>query len=204
MDIRHPSLREALATKQSRASSPIRRADGLDCFGSLAMTGLGIVQREKRGASMSGQPLAAQNFGFRRRRRPGSSWTMPIAAFFGFSITRLEPGLLEVTQPYRPELCFQGRMFQAGPIGTLADFAGAGACFSMLPPGWLAAISADYAREARWRPRRGRYAGRAAASFNTGCTLVGRGCSEVPAVTGGQEILCATALVTARQLLAAR
>ena len=147
---------------------------------------------------MSGKPLAAQNPDF-VAVTTRFIMDMPIAAFLGFSITDIAPGYLEVTQPYRPELCFQGRVFQAGPIGTLADFAGAGACFSMLPPGWLAA-TADYTVKLL--------------SPAEGDTLVARGrvvqygrtlsvaASEVFAVTGGNETLCATALVTARNFAA--
>jgi uncharacterized protein (TIGR00369 family) len=124
---------------------------------------------------------------------------MPIAAFFGFSITDIAPGFLEVTQPYRPELCFQGRMFQAGPIGTLADFAGAGACFSMLPPGWLAA-TADYTVKLLAPAEGDRLVARGRV-VQYGRTL-SVAASEVFAVTGGQETLCATALVTARNFAA--
>jgi uncharacterized protein (TIGR00369 family) len=124
---------------------------------------------------------------------------MPIAAFFGFSITDIAPGFLEVTQPYRPELCFQGRMFQAGPIGTLADFAGAGACFSMLPPGWLAA-TADYTVKLL-APAEGDKLVARGRVVQYGRTL-SVAASEVFAVTGGQETLCATALVTARNFAA--
>jgi hypothetical protein len=61
---------------------------------------------------------------------------MPIAAHFGFALTDIRPGYLEVTQPYRRELSFREGMFQAGAVGTIADFAGAGACVTMLPEGW--------------------------------------------------------------------
>jgi uncharacterized protein (TIGR00369 family) len=124
---------------------------------------------------------------------------MPIAAFFGFTITDIAPGFLEVTQPYRPELCFQGRMFQAGPIGTLADFAGAGACFSMLPPGWLAA-TADYTVKLLAPAEGDRLIARGRV-VQYGRTL-SVAASEVFAVTGDRETLCATALVTARNFAA--
>jgi acyl-coenzyme A thioesterase PaaI-like protein len=51
---------------------------------------------------------------------------MPIAAHFGFDLTDIQPGFLEVTQPYRRELSFRDGMFQTGAVGTIADFAGAG------------------------------------------------------------------------------
>jgi len=124
---------------------------------------------------------------------------MPIAAHFGFTITDIAPGYLEVTQPYRPELSFKEGFFQAGAVGTLADFAGAGACFTMLPAGWLAA-TADYTVKLL-----------APAS---GEKIVARGriiqarkvlsvaASEVYSIKDGQETLCATALVTSRNFAA--
>lgn len=147
---------------------------------------------------MSAEPLVAQNPDFAAVTTK-FIMDMPIAAFFGFSLTRLEPGFLEVTQPYRPELCFKGRLFQAGPIGTLADFAGAGACFSLLPPGWLAA-TADYTVKLL-APAEGDALVARGRVVQWGRTL-SVAASEVFAVTGGRETLCATALVTARNFAA--
>jgi acyl-coenzyme A thioesterase PaaI-like protein len=60
---------------------------------------------------------------------------MPIAQHFGFAITDVGPGRFEITQPFRHELSYQERVFQAGPIGTLADMAAACASATMLPEG---------------------------------------------------------------------
>jgi acyl-coenzyme A thioesterase PaaI-like protein len=48
---------------------------------------------------------------------------MPIAKHLGFSVTGIGPGLFEITQPFREELSFRAGVFQAGPVGTLADMA---------------------------------------------------------------------------------
>src|SRR5258708_31539280 len=61
---------------------------------------------------------------------------MPIAQHFGFAITDVAPGLFEITQPFRKELSFSPGIFQAGPLGTLADMAAACAGVTMLPRGW--------------------------------------------------------------------
>jgi acyl-coenzyme A thioesterase PaaI-like protein len=61
---------------------------------------------------------------------------MPIARHFGFAITDVGPGLFEITQPFRKELSFSQGIFQAGPVGTLADMAAACAGVTMLPRGW--------------------------------------------------------------------
>jgi uncharacterized protein (TIGR00369 family) len=120
---------------------------------------------------------------------------MPIAAHFGFDLTDIRPGFLEVTQPYRRELSFRDGMFQAGAVGTIADFAGAGACVTMLPEGWGGA-TADYTIKLL--------------ATAGGEKLVARGrliqfgrtlsvaAADVFSVRDGQETLCATALITAR------
>ena len=61
---------------------------------------------------------------------------MPIAQHFGFAITDIGPGLFEITQPFRKELSFRPGIFQAGPVGTLADMAAACAGMTLLPRGW--------------------------------------------------------------------
>jgi uncharacterized protein (TIGR00369 family) len=68
---------------------------------------------------------------------------MPISQHFGFAITGVGPGLFEITQPFRKELSFRPGIFQAGPVGTLADMAAACAGMTMLPCGW-AASTVDY------------------------------------------------------------
>ena len=68
---------------------------------------------------------------------------MPIARHFGFTVTGVGPGLFEITQPFRKELSFRPGIFQAGPVGTLADMAAACAGMTMLPRGW-GASTVDY------------------------------------------------------------
>src|SRR3954454_19206665 len=68
---------------------------------------------------------------------------MPIAQHFGFAITGIGPGLFEITQPFRKELSFRPGIFQAGPVGTVADMAAACAAMTMLPLGWSAS-TVDY------------------------------------------------------------
>jgi acyl-coenzyme A thioesterase PaaI-like protein len=63
---------------------------------------------------------------------------MPIAQYLGFDITDVALGRFEITQPFRRELSFRERAFQAGPVGTLADMAAACAGATMLAEGWAA------------------------------------------------------------------
>jgi uncharacterized protein (TIGR00369 family) len=120
---------------------------------------------------------------------------MPIAQHLGFEITAVEPGRFEITQPYRRELSFRDGVFQAGPIGTLADMAGACASATMLPADW-ACSTIDYTLKLL-----------AAAA---GSELVARGrllkygrtlsvaAADVHVVRDGSETICATALISIR------
>jgi uncharacterized protein (TIGR00369 family) len=64
---------------------------------------------------------------------------MPTARLLGFDFTRIEPGLVELVQPYRPELAYKDGFFQASIVGAVADFAGAPAAMTLLEEGWMAA-----------------------------------------------------------------
>src|SRR3978361_97544 len=68
---------------------------------------------------------------------------MPIPQHMGFDITDVAPGRFEISQPFRRELSFREGVFQAGPIGTLADMAAACAGAPRLPEGWAASPVAD-------------------------------------------------------------
>src|SRR5260370_10200198 len=73
----------------------------------------------------------------------GFLMAMPISQHFGFEITDVAPGRFEITQPFRRELSFREGVFQAGPIGTLADMAAACASVTLLPEG-CSASPVDY------------------------------------------------------------
>jgi uncharacterized protein (TIGR00369 family) len=127
--------------------------------------------------------------------------SMPISAHFGFEITEILPGFLQISQPYRTELSFNPGMFQAGAVGTLADFAGAGACFTMLPEGWLAA-TVDYTVKLL-APAAGEQLIARGRVIQPGRTL-STARADVFSVDRGRETLCATALVTSRNFSQAR
>jgi len=122
---------------------------------------------------------------------------MPAARFFGFRFGAVEPGFAEIVQPYREELSHREGYFQGGVIGALADFAAGASAGSLLPPGWENA-TADYTVKI--------------VAPGVGEELVARGrvvkpgrtltvvSVEVHAAGAGRETLCATALVTFRNL----
>jgi uncharacterized protein (TIGR00369 family) len=120
---------------------------------------------------------------------------MPIAQYFGFTVTGVRPGLFEITQPFRKELSFRPGIFQAGPVGTLADMAAACAGMTMLPRGW-AASTVDYTIKLI-APAAGEKLVARGRLVRSGRTLSVTA-SDVYAVREGNETLCATALATIR------
>jgi uncharacterized protein (TIGR00369 family) len=122
---------------------------------------------------------------------------MPISQHFGFDVTDVGPGRFEITQPFRQELSYREGVFQAGPIGTLADMAAACASATMLPEGWIAS-TADYTVKLL-EPAIGERLVIRGRIVRFGRTL-SVAAADVFAVNGSDEVLCATALVTVRNL----
>jgi uncharacterized protein (TIGR00369 family) len=120
---------------------------------------------------------------------------MPIARHFGFAVTGVGPGLFEITQPFRTELSFSQGIFQAGPVGTLADMAAACAGITMLPRGW-GASTVDYTIKLI-APAAGEKLVARGRLVRSGRTL-SVSAADVYAVREGNETLCATALATIR------
>ena len=56
-----------------------------------------------------------------------------VMAFLGATLERVEPGVVEIALPFRPELSQQHGFFHAGVISTIADSAGGYAAFSLFP-----------------------------------------------------------------------
>jgi acyl-coenzyme A thioesterase PaaI-like protein len=122
---------------------------------------------------------------------------MPMAQFLGLRFISIAAGAVELEIPYREELSFRAGQMQATPIFAAADFAAVASAWTLLPPGWSNA-SIDCTLK---------IIGPA-----NGQKLVARGwvikpgkliticAADVYAVIDGQEILCATALASARSI----
>ena len=123
--------------------------------------------------------------------------SMPAARFFGFRFGAVEPGFTEIVQSYREELSHRKGFFQGGVIGVVAAFAAGAAAGSLLPPSWESG-SVDYTAKVV-APGRGEELVARGRVVKPGRTLTGVGV-EVHAVGAGQETLCATALITFRNL----
>jgi uncharacterized protein (TIGR00369 family) len=113
----------------------------------------------------------------------------------GFEVTDVAPGRFEITQPFRVELSFREGVFQAGPIGTLADMAAACAGATMLPEGW-AFSTVDYTLKLL-APAVGDKLVARGRLLSLGRTL-SVAAADVFAVRDAEETLCATALATTR------
>jgi len=57
-----------------------------------------------------------------------------IMALIGAELTRVEPGLIEITLPYRADLAQQHGYMHAGIVTTIADSASGYAAYSLMPP----------------------------------------------------------------------
>jgi uncharacterized protein (TIGR00369 family) len=58
----------------------------------------------------------------------------PIMGLIGAELTRVEPGIIEITLPYRADLAQQHGYLHAGIVTTIADSACGYAAYSLMPP----------------------------------------------------------------------
>jgi uncharacterized protein (TIGR00369 family) len=123
--------------------------------------------------------------------------SMPAAQHLGFEFGRVEPGEAEIIQPHRKELTQHNGFFQGGVLGMLADFAGGSAAGTLLPAGWVN-MTIDYTVKIL-APARGSTVIARGRVVKPGHTVT-VAAADVYAVDGDTETLCATALVTMRNL----
>ncbi len=123
--------------------------------------------------------------------------SMPAAKHLGFDFGRVAPGEVEIIQPYREELTQHAGFFQGGVIGALADFAGGSAAGTLLPPGWIN-MTVDYTVKLVAAAKGERLIARGRVIKPTSVLTIAA--AEVFSVNGDDEKLCATALVTMRNI----
>lgn len=127
----------------------------------------------------------------------GAVLSMPAARHLGFAFGRVAPGEVELVQPYRTELTQHDGFVQGGVLGALADFAAGSAAGTLLPPGWLN-MTVDYTVKIL-APARGERLVARGRVVKAGNALT-VAAADVYAVAGAEETLCATALVTMRNV----
>ena len=122
---------------------------------------------------------------------------MPYLQWLGLSFIRISAGQVDLRMPLRPEITFDGRAVQAGPIGSLLDFAGGAAAFTLAPEGGMLATS-DFTVKLLAPAVGEAFIGRGAVLSTSRSTTVSR--ADVYAVDRGIEKLVATGLVSMRAI----
>ena len=123
--------------------------------------------------------------------------SMPIAKHLGFSIGRLGPGEAELVQPLREELTQHDGLFAGAVLGALGDFAAGSAAGTLLPAGWVN-MTIDYTVKIV-APAGGDHVAARGRVINAGRTT-SVAAAELYSCAGGEETLCATTLVTLRNV----
>src|SRR5437763_15134563 len=123
--------------------------------------------------------------------------SMPAAKHLGFDFGRVAPGEAEIVQPYRRALTEHTGFFQAGVVGALADFAGGSAGWTLLAPGWVP-MTVDYTVKLVAPAKAEKIVARGRVIKPSQVMTLAS--SEVYAVNGSDEKLCATGFVTMRNI----
>jgi uncharacterized protein (TIGR00369 family) len=116
-----------------------------------------------------------------------------VMAMLGAELTRVEPGVCEISLPYRPELSHQHGYFHGGIIGTIADSAGGYAAFTLMP-GDASVLTVEYKMNLL-APGDGELLIARGRVVKPGRTLI-VAAVDAMAVKAGRETLCATLLQT--------
>jgi uncharacterized protein (TIGR00369 family) len=111
-----------------------------------------------------------------------------VMSTLGATLTRVEPGVVEITLPFRADLTQQHGYTHAGIVGTIADSAGGYAGFTLMPAG-TTVLSVEY-RMHLLAPARGEKLVARGHVVRSGRTLTVCELS-VEAVTGDQRSTCA-------------
>lgn len=123
--------------------------------------------------------------------------TMPIVHALGLRFVRIEPGEVEVEMPFADQWSFRPGQFQATPMFAVADFAAVCAAGTLIPEGWSMStvdVTLKIVGPAMAGPLRA--VGRVLKSGK----LLTVSEASVYAFDGRGESLCATALVSGRNL----
>lgn len=122
---------------------------------------------------------------------------MPMAKWLGIEFVKIAPGEVELEIACREELSFAPGKMQATAIFAAADFAGVSAAGTLLPAGWInASIDSNLKIVAPADGEKLRARGRVVSSGK----LLTVSAAEIFSVRNSEEVLCATALLTARNI----
>jgi uncharacterized protein (TIGR00369 family) len=141
-------------------------------------------------------PFAPANENFERAVRK-LLLGMPYLRWLDLSFVHIAPGEVDFAMPLRREITFDGKSVQAGPIGSLLDFAGGAAAFTLVPEHEMLATS-DFTVKLVAPALGDRFIGRGRVVARTGATTISR--ADVFAVKDSAETMIATGLVSMRAL----
>jgi uncharacterized protein (TIGR00369 family) len=122
---------------------------------------------------------------------------MPFVQWLGLSFERIAPGQVDFVMPNRPEITFDGKAAQAGPIGALLDFSGGAAAFTLAAAGVMLA-TIDFSVKLLAPALGERFVGRGQVISAGKSLFIAR--ADAFALGKGGEIHVATGLVTMRAL----
>jgi acyl-coenzyme A thioesterase PaaI-like protein len=122
---------------------------------------------------------------------------MPYLQWLNLSFVHIAPGEVDFAMPLRREITFDGDTVQAGPIGSLLDFAGGAAAFTLVREQEMLATS-DFTVKLIAPAVGDRFLGRGRVIAKAGSTILSR--ADVFAVKDNAETMIATGLVSMRSL----
>jgi len=122
---------------------------------------------------------------------------MPYLQWLELSFVHIAPGEVDLAMPLRRDITFDGKSVQAGPIGSLLDFAGGAAAFTLAPEHEMLATS-DFTVKLIAPAVGDHFIGRGRVVARTGATTISR--ADVFAVKANAETMIATGLVSMRSL----
>jgi uncharacterized protein (TIGR00369 family) len=122
---------------------------------------------------------------------------MPYLQWLDLSFVHIAPGEVDFAMPLRREITFDGQSVQAGPIGSLLDFAGGAAAFTLVPEHEMLATS-DFTVKLLAPAVGDRFIGKGRVVARSGATTISR--ADVFALKAGAETMVATGLVSMRAL----
>jgi len=138
------------------------------------------------------KPLEARDPDFEKRIRESFS-CQPFMATIGASLSRVEPGRVDISAPFADHITQQHGFIHGGVVGAIADNAAGYAAYSLIDS-YGSVLTVEYKLNLL-TPAKGERVEARAEVMRPGRTLtIVR--SDVSAYDDGMETLCATAVVT--------
>jgi len=120
---------------------------------------------------------------------------MPYLQWLGLTFVHIAPGEVDFSMPLSREITFDGKSVQAGPIGSLLDFAGGAAAFTLVGEHEMLA-TADFTVKLVAPAIGERFIGQGRVVERSPSTIISR--ADIFAVKRGAETMIATGLVSMR------